>query len=218
MNKSKIGIIAALIMTLTVMNVYGYFGANETCIAFPQQCDPGGEKSATPALGQLIVDGAAHFLQSTGDFQLFLKKVELSERYPVNVEELQGAIQKAVESMTLANAVYYDLWQMSVPLDYDKTVLEKLREFDYFEYRLKHQLNPSIFQQAEDLLKAGDVKGVYYKLFEDTGKILNRLNRMKAVVDSGAIPKIPDCWRLNQSYLELALFGQYTAEVFITLK
>ena len=83
MNKSKIGIIAALTITLTIMNVYGYFAFNETCIIFPQQCDPGGgERSAAPVLGQLIVDAAANFLQSNSDFQLFLKKVELWNGIP----------------------------------------------------------------------------------------------------------------------------------------
>jgi hypothetical protein len=99
-------------------NLFGYFVANESCKSFTDQCDRGGRESVT--LGQLIIDGAGYFLQSNIEYQLFLKKVELSGPYGLNFPELQGIIDKAIENMELANATYFQIWQMSTNLEYDQ--------------------------------------------------------------------------------------------------
>ncbi|MCP5102041.1 MAG: hypothetical protein GY950_01615, partial [bacterium] len=184
----------------------------------PDQCTDTENKSSTAGLGRLIVDGAAYFMQSTSDYKLFLKHIERSEFYGVNYPELLDIMDAVIQNMEWANAAYYELWQASKTLDYNKTVLEALSRFDYRGYGLKNNLNPSIFLRVEEFLKGGDVRGAYQKLYNDTGKILEKLKELKTSVQLSMIPQISKCWRLNQMYLELDLFGQYTAEVFIEMK
>ncbi|MDQ1350311.1 MAG: hypothetical protein QG657_612 [Acidobacteriota bacterium] len=220
MNKTKLAMIFILLVSLTTSYMYGFFAANESCTAFvPAQCTPGVNKSLASGanLGQLIIDGGGYFLQSNGDFQVFLAKVELSAAYGANFEELRACLDKAIENMKIANSLYYEIWQLSLALDYDPVVLGKLKGFDYIGYQIKNGLNPATFGAVSSLLKKGDVRGAYRAYYLGTEKLLAGLKEIKAVVDANQVPVIARCWRLNQSYLELELFGQYIAEVFMNL-
>ncbi|HLP44991.1 MAG TPA: hypothetical protein VK469_03555 [Candidatus Kapabacteria bacterium] len=168
-------------------------------------------------LGQLVIDGAGYLLQSNSDFQCFLKKVELSAAYGVNYEELRSSLDKAIDNMTVANSLYYEIWQLSMTLEYNPDVLEKLRKFDYKGYQIKNGLNQTIFKVAAHLLKKGDVRGSYQVFYLGTEKILAGLKEIKSTIAANNIPVIADCWRFNQSLLELELYGQYVAEVFMNL-
>jgi hypothetical protein len=165
----------------------------------------------------MIIEGASFFLQSNSDYQLFLKKIELSDIYGLNHVELLNIIDKAIENIELANLKYYEIWQTSKQLDYNPAVLEKLSQFDYFSYQVKNNLSTSIFQQVASLLKSGDIRHAYEKFYEETGEILNGLKLIKTSIESNTIPEISKCWRLNQIYLESELFGQYVAEVFYNI-
>jgi hypothetical protein len=65
--------------------------------------------------------------------------------------------------MELANETYYQILQVSNLLEYNPTVLEKLKYFDYADYQYANRLNPTIFKQVEQLLKPGDVRGCYQR-------------------------------------------------------
>jgi len=220
MNKTKLTIIFILLVSLTTAYAYGFFAFNESCNTFmPAQCSPGIDKSLASgaSLGQLVIDGGGYFLHSNSDYQLFLGKVELSAAYGVNYEELRASLDKAIENMKMANSLYYEIWQLSLTLEYDPVVLGKLKGFDYIGYQVKNGLNPAIFGAVSSLLKKGNVRESYCAFYLGTEKILAGLKEMKAVVDANQAPVIARCWRLNQSYLELELYGQYAAEVFMNL-
>lgn len=220
MNKTKLTIIFILLVSLTTLHVYGFFAFNESCNTFiSAQCSPGIGKSLASgaSLGQLVIDGGGYFLQSNGEFQVFLAKVELSAAYGVNYEELRASLDKAIENMKMANSLYYEIWQLSLALEYDPVVLGKLKGFDYIGYQVKNSLNPTTFGAVSSLLKKGDVRGAYRAYYLGTEKLLAGLKEIKAVVDANRTPVIARCWRLNQSYLELELYGQYAAEIFMNL-
>jgi hypothetical protein len=214
-------IILSGIILLMSLYLHGYFVFNTSCEAFINgECvEESGERLAlADGAGTLIVNGAGAFLQSVGHYQRFLEKVELSGMDGSNPGELLGLIADALAAMERANDTYYRLVQVSYSLDYDPAVIGKLRSFDYARYRAVNQLNPSVFREVELRLKNGDVRGCYRTFYAYTMDILTRLNGMKSLLESGAVPAIPSCWRLNQRYLEAELFGQYMAEVFIALK
>lgn len=215
MKKFCLSILLVLGVLVFTNNLSGYFAFNETCKAFPDQCDRGGRESVT--LGQLIIDGAGYFLQSNIEYQLFLKKVELSGPYGLNFPELQGIIDKAIENMELANTTYFQMWQTSTNLQYDQTVLDKLKLFNYRVYQKENNLNPKVFQEVEEFLKNGDVRGAYLWFYNRTGDILEKLEAIKASVDSNVFPELKKCWRLNQLILEAELFGQQVAEIFFEI-
>lgn len=217
MIKQKI-LTAMFFVALITLNLNGYFVFNETEGAFnPTPCEDC-VNYAAPGLEQLIVAGAGYFIQSNSDYQLFLKTIEMSGIYGVDNEDLANKIDNAVKNMELANETYYQILQVSNLMAYNPTVLEKLKYFDYDFYQYVNRLNPAIFKQVEKLLKSGDVRGCYQRFYTATSEILERLRTIKASMDTLTLPKIPDCWRLNQLYLEMALFGQYTAEVFMNIQ
>jgi hypothetical protein len=209
---------AMIFVALITLNLNGLFVFNETENAFnPNPCE-GCESYTAPALEQLIVIGAGYFIESNSDYQLFLKTIEMSGIYGVNNEDMINTIDHAIKNMELANETYYQILQVSSLMEYNPTVLEKLKYFDYDYYRYSNRLNPTIFKQVEQLLKTGNVRCCYQRFYTATNEILDRLRGIKTSVDTVIMPKIPDCWRLNQLYLEMELFGQYTAEVFMNIR
>jgi hypothetical protein len=180
-------------------------------------CASGPEKASGPSLHSLIVDAGASFLQSHSDFQLFLKKVELSATNGIAPAELTTTLDNAIENMEMAHSLYADIYRLSLQVNFNPVILEKLAAFDYQAYQEKNQLNPVLFQQVTQLLKAGNLPGVYLKFQKDTGKILDGLKEIRQSLETTPSPQIPRCWRANHKYLEAALFGQYTSEVLLSL-
>lgn len=197
------------------LNMYGFLVSNQGCKVFPNQCpnaNTGNDSSNQEInIGQLIIEAAGHFLLSNSDYQLILKRVELSET------GLNDGLYKAIQNMTNANALYFDIWQTSLSLEYDPIVIEKLFQFDYTGYKLENNLNPAIFQRVENFLKPGNVREVFKKHFEDSSKILEKLKEIQIALESGKKVDISSYWRLNQLYLDFAIFGQYCSEVFVNL-
>jgi hypothetical protein len=217
MIKKKI-LTAMIFAALITLNLNGYFVLNGTGGAYNSNSCEDCLNYAAPGLEQLIITGAAYFIQSNSDYQLFLKTIEMAGIYGVNNEDLANKIDSAVKNMELANETYYQILHMSNLLEYNPTVLEKLKYFDYGFYQYVNHLNPAIFKQVEKLLKTGNVRGCYQRFYTATNEILARLRGIKTSLENVSMPKIPECWRLNQLYLELALFGQYTAEVFMNIE
>jgi hypothetical protein len=213
--------ILSCVILMMSLYVHGYFVFNTSCEAFINgECVEGnGENLARDiGVGAMISSGAGAFLQSAGLYQRFLERVELAGIDGCKTGDLQEIIADALAAMVRANETYFQLVQVSDSLDYDPVVIRKLRGYDYTFYRVVNRLNPSIFREVERLLKAGDVRGCYRSFYAYTLDILTRLTAMKSLLESGVVPTIPSCWRLNQLYLETGLFGQYMAEVFINLK
>jgi len=219
MNKLKLIITMFMFIFLTGIYLNGYFVFNTTENTFGSNSgsDNVNDGSST-SLGQLVIEGAGYFLQSNSDYQLFLKKVELSGIDAGNTVEIQAALDSAIKNMELAKETYYKILQLANTLDYNPTVLEKLRYFDYNGYREKYNLNIVIFRQVEELLKSGDVRGCYQKCYHTFGVILARLRAVKANAETANVTDIPACWRVNQLYLEIEFFGQYASEVFMNIK
>ena len=217
MLKQKI-MAAAVFFVLITLNVNGLFVLNETGGAFNSNPCEDCKSYNSSGLEQSIVMGAGYFIQSNSDYQLFLKTVEMSGIYGLNNEDMMNTIDNAVKNMELANETYYQIIQVSTLLEYNPIVLEKLKYFNYPDYRYVNRLNPTIFKQVEKFLKYGDVRGCYQRFYTATLEILHRLKSIQSNVHAVTMPEIADCWRLNQLYLETQLFGQYTAEVFMNIQ
>ena len=214
----KLTLMTFIFIFFTGIYVNGYFLFNEPEILFlTSPIENDGLDTKYNTLKNLLIVGAGHFLQSNSDYQLFLKNVELSGIVEVNTGEILSALEGALNNLEKAKETYYKILQLAGTLEYNPLVQEKLRDFDYSGYCEKNQLNQPVFQQVEELLKAGDVRGCYQKFYMETVDILERLASIKTAVETGALPGIPACWRLNQLYLEMELFGQYASEVFMNI-
>jgi hypothetical protein len=217
-------IIISMILTLSLMNVlaFGYFVANWPCLLYDGQCTPKNSnqssiQSLSPSLGQLSIDAAGFFLQSNSDFQALLKKVELSEIYGVNDEELIEPITSAIENMEMAHSIYYRVWQISKSIERNPVILQKLSQFDYGLINSERVFLPSIFNEVKKYLKPGNMPGAFEKIYNDTGAILQGMKSLKSSLYFANID-IQQCWEVNQLFLKTELFGQYISQVFSEIK
>jgi hypothetical protein len=154
MKHSIIFLIVGII--LLEANIYGWYKADYTCIAFPNQCAENGINRSIPILGQLVPTAAVSFLESTRDFEDFLKEVEKSELYGPNYPELQAAIEKAITGMDNARCKYQQILNIARVQVMDVVILEKLNQFDYYALQSRYHLNPPIFEKAAAFCQGGD--------------------------------------------------------------
>jgi len=195
-------------------NLFGWFKADYTCIAFPDQCDVNGLKAIDPLIGQLIPEAAIYFFESTRDFEDFLKEVEKSELYGPDYPVLQAAVDKAILGMENARCKYEEIVNISEGIEIDVGILEKLIQFDYDGLKLKYHLNASIFEKVANFCQAGDVIGIFAHTVATIDTILENLNRIKATLEKDSLPELYMIWETGQMYCESEMFGQYVSRIF----
>ena len=80
MKKIVVVIVLTLVSALGTGQLFAIVYANHTCKTY-NACDPEsedkGSTGTSPNIGELIITGAGHFLQSHADMLLFLQKMEL---------------------------------------------------------------------------------------------------------------------------------------------
>lgn len=195
-------------------NVCSLFKHDYSCIVFPNQCAENGKKGSPPILGQLIPEAAVNFLESTRDFEEFLKEVEKSELYEANFFLLQAPIDKAIVGMENARCKYEDILNISRGLEPDVVFLEMLIQFDYDGLQSKYHLNPPIFKKAAAYCQAGDIRGIYISTFDTINALLERLGQIKAILKKDSLPELYIMWETGQLYFESEMFGQYVSRIF----
>jgi len=216
MKHSIIFLIIAIIMLGS--NVFCRFKFDYTCIAFTDQCDDNLIKESKPILGQLIPIAAVSFLESTRDFEDFLKEVEKSELYGSNYPVLKAAIEKTIAGMDNARCKYQEILNLSKGLAMEAVILEKLNKFDYNGLQTKYHLNPPVFDKAATFSQSGDIIGIYNHTFDTTTAILENLNRIKAKLEKESLPELYLIWETGQLYCESEMFGQYVSRIFYEIK
>lgn len=217
-------IIISIILALSLMSVfsYGFIVYNWPCLLYNGQCPPknsgqSSTQSISPSLGQLSIEAAGFFLQANSDFQAFLKKVELSEIYGINYDEISILLENSIEGMEMANSLYYQVFEISKTLALNPFVFKKLKQFDYRIFQENSNFIPSIFEDVKSFLQPVDMPGAFEKIYNDTGDILEMMKSLKTLLESHSLD-VPLCWDLNQRLLESELFGQYVSQVFSEVK
>ena len=189
-----------------------------SCIAFSNECAENGLNGSTPVLGQLIPIAGVNFLDSTRDFEDFLKEVEKAELYGPNYPVLQAAIEKAIAGMDQARRKYEEILNISKGLAMDAGILEKLYQFDYNGLQSKYLFNAPVFEKAASFCRSGDIIGIYNHTFDTTTAILENLNQIKAKLEKESLPELYLIWETGQLYCESELFGQYVSRIFYEIK
>ncbi|MCP4151416.1 MAG: hypothetical protein GY757_26970 [bacterium] len=206
-------VLVVLVVFLGAVNAFGVFSYNKSCDAWDPDCNIC--RSKVPAIDGMIVDAGGYFLKANSDFQLFLSKVELLERYSIDEKQIQKALKDCIINMELARAAYEEIVDLSADMPYSKKVTDKLKAFDYNGYRQQNNLNDTVFNEVREYLSTGDTRGSYKKFLIDTCKILKALAVIDKSLKTGV--SIKACWRTNQQFHTVALFGQYVAEVFYNI-
>lgn len=200
--------------------LYGTICANYSPCAYQGECPNNSTQTSvksTGGLNMLVVMGAGYFLESNSNFQSFLNKVELSELYGLDFNELNSLLEAAILSMENARYIYYVLKTTAANTPYNQAVIENLKAFDYDGYVYENNLNPLVFKNVREYLAIGDVTGAYNQIYKNKSLLLEKLLLLKSFVSKGSLPPIKEIWNLNQSYSNELLFGQYIAMIFSSI-
>jgi hypothetical protein len=180
----------------------------------------GNVEKSSAVMGYYIKESAGYMLAGYSQTLALLNRVEVSGPAGIeapNVLEWLGGIvsslEKARDSWTL-------LIRTAGATPYNPEMTTLLSGFNYqaFEHRHTPRLNPVLFKKVGDYLKKGDIRGLYLELFKDIEELLVLVNRVRATVASGEPPMLEDLWKLNHIFSDTILSGQYTAEIFYSLK
>lgn len=174
----------------------------------------GFEEPESTIIQGYVIEAAGHFLESHSDFLLFLNRIELADLNGVDYSELQSMINNTIANMENAKTKYNELTQIADAAPYDQSFITGLLNFDYASLQQDKSLNSVIFNEVENYLSTGDIRGIFHKTLADTQHILDMLTLIKSAVDAETLPETEDLWRVNQAYSETQLVGQYAAEVF----
>jgi hypothetical protein len=192
---------------------------NETDCAFEGQCSKDGEFASiiVHPLRYFIIEGASYFLESKAAINHFLKEIEIAELYGLDFYILEKHLNCAIYNLEHASRIYENLINTAKTIPYDLGIIDKLKNFNYTEFQNNFNLNPSIFIDVENLLKDGNVIGVYEKTDIDIKDILDKLYYVKSTLMGKKSPDISTLWKINQSYNYINLFGQYVSQIFLNL-
>lgn len=202
-------LIGLAVITFLAMNVMGFIKVNTTETAF----DPPIELSGN-TMKHMISRGGAYFLQSHADFLRFLAVLESTAGESSDYTVMFKRLDRACKTMEKANNVYLLLKQTADAAPYNPAMISCLMHFDYGRFAVDNRLNSAIYKQAADYLKKGDVRGIYTRIFANTGKIAGMLAELRRQVEAGTFPGLPLTWKASQAYCESLLMGQYCAQVF----
>lgn len=210
---SKLAVLKVLmgVLILCVFQMYGFsrFMLNGTDEAFTEQ--------QQPVIKSYVMEGAGYFLKSQADTLLLLNKIELSDLNGLNYTELQQLLNNAIINMENARAKYTALTQTADTATYQASIIDRLTIIDYYSFQQTNGLNSVIFNQAVSYFNSGDIRGLYHKILSDTQAILDKLTFIKSYIDTNTLPQTSYFWRLNQSYSDTLLSGQYAAEIFYNI-
>lgn len=223
-SSTKTTILSIIVLTflflLVSVNAMPFIAGNETCRAYPEQCEISTNKGPgynSLTVGQLVIIGGENLLYSHSAICRFSGLIERSELYGPDFEDLKLTLDQAIEYMENARLTYFQLKTLASGLPYNQYVIEKLKNLDYQKFQSDRGLIASLFTKVQDLLKNGDVTGVFIEFYNYSCGILDYLYVIKNDIDENRMPDISKIWRVNQNYSEFRMFGQYVAEVFLSL-
>jgi hypothetical protein len=218
MKNMKVLVMIVLFLAMISLG-YGWFSFNETGEGFEGSGDGDGQKALAPAssLDAYIAEGAGYFLKSQSNFLLFLAKLETSELTHLNYVDLQEILLESKVNLELSKESYKLLVEIAEKTPYNNILLEQLQQFDYHKFEKNTGLNSVIFRSIAGFLKKGDIRGAYKHNYNSITTLLEKIGSIKSTIDSGLTPKLSDLWRINQSYSEIILFGQYATEVVFNI-
>jgi hypothetical protein len=220
-NKSKnimLQGIVGLVLVASLANFgYSYISGNwRECLSAPGcTCTLTSDiaKSTITTLKIYIMESAGYSFESYAAYQSFLNRVEMADINGIDYKELKTILYSAIERMEKARASYENVKLIAVKTSYNQDLIDKLMKFDYEGFRSQYGLNEPIFERVKSLLLTGDVPGIDDNVIANVDTILKQLYTARAIVDKDILPDVSILWRINQSYFEAQLFGQYLSEI-----
>ena len=165
----------------------------------------------------IIIESAAFMLAGRSDYLLFLNKIELSELKGLDYTELKTIIDRSISNMEQAAAYYKSLYKIAIITPYNKTIIRKLKTFDYDRFEKEKKPTPTIFKEVRRTLSSGNIDALYYRMWSGTQNIYKNLLSIKNSIEKETFPNLSNLWQINRDFADLSLFGQFAAEVFYSI-
>lgn len=165
-----------------------------------------------------IIEIAGHYLEAYSSILSFFNRVELADESSRDFFLWQSILNKAIIQMNQAQAAYDILIREAEAAPYNETVLSKLKNFNYYQFRIDRGLKIEIFQEVEEYLKQGDITGVFKRIRANFNEIGSRLTALHGEVSQGKMLALVSLWDLNELCSSTLLFGQYISRVFYALQ
>ncbi len=166
------------------------------------------------SIDDYIIKGAGFYLKASKDVNALLRMVELQNHHGVSVEELKALADRAIANMTHALGASHRLVEKAEATPYNMEVIHRLKGLNYHSYMQEKKLNPVVFEEVAGYLNNGDITGVFKKRVAVYTKILGLLNAVKNQLDQNNLPKLPDLWKLNETFSLSSMFESYVARIF----
>lgn len=213
-------LVGLVLMASLSINSYPRFHGNFGECTVEPGCE-GGDGSSTGVyvpessgmLKMYIIDGAGFVLSTYSGMGELLKQIETSEMNGPDYCKMRETIYCMIEDMERARFTYYIVQYIMQTTPYKKSVIDRLKAFDFDGFRETSRLMPVVFERVKKYLSRGDVRGVYAAMHKNTGVILDQLYVLKEVLEADKLPHITQAWKLNQTFTESVLFGQYFSQV-----
>ena len=214
-----------MVMMFVCLNIYSDIFLNDgECTLLPG-CSAGGGKSSNTyiiesddLMGIYIVEGAGYVLDAYSGVGAFLRQLEMSGLYSADTTEMKNTLFKIIEDLENARDIYFIINYIAAITPYNEVVIERLKSFNYDDLEKDEGLLAPVFDRVESYLKNGNVRGVFSKIVKDINVLLYQLYFIKKTIDTDTLPDIKSAWKLNQTFMETLLFGQYFSRVIYEVK
>ena len=208
-------LVSTIMVILIPINLFPRICANGSGGAF------GGEESISHGMSGVssliethVIEGAGHFLNAYSNILLFLNRVEKSGLEEMDFKEAALIVNRAIENMDNALAVYNQLIDIAERTPYNKNTIAKLMDFDYNGFMSRCGLNNIIFKEVKMYLSNGDVIGMYKYIRNEFLLIRKSLRKVKNDIDTENIPIISSLWTINDEFSKTLNFGQIVSRCF----
>jgi hypothetical protein len=192
---------------------------------FEPGCIPGGGDSTSlyitesgSLMGMYITEGAGYILGAYSGAGAFLKQAEVSELYGADFAAIKNILDRMIDDLENARDTYFIINYIAAITPYKKDVIERLVAFDYDGFEKSEGLSGPVFDRVERFLKCGNIRGVFAKILRDIDSLLYQSYILKKIIDSNTLPDVKSLWKLNQSFTDTILFGQYFSQVLYEVK
>ena len=163
-----------------------------------------------------IVESTGYYLNAGSNIHALLYMVEMQDARTGGLDF--AAVNKVVDNaaiyMNRAREMFERLIREAETTPYNETVQARLKTFDYDSFAETNDLNKEIFASAKNLLKNGDITGIFKKAHSEFAGILKLLQTIKTHTSQGSLPGVDIFWQLNEKFSTESLFGSYVARIF----
>ncbi len=172
----------------------------------PLQALTGGREE----ISDLLIDGAALFIDSYSESLLLLKEYESSGKAVFNLGTACEKLESTIAKLEASIEKYATIISLGEQLQYVEFYRNKLLHFDYDSAIIEKNLNSIIANEVKGYLSKGDVLGLYRRHLEKLNDILDSLKLISNDLGKGIKSDITLYWAVYQKFSETALFGNYS--------